>query len=65
MGDAVALVTGTLYGMLQKYSEDPQRPVRIDKVENERDEHGDRKSILTLTMKSGKVVRIIVAEVDP
>ena len=59
---ARSLVTGTLIGMLHSYSQDPERPVRIDKVEMVDDSAGNHLPMVRLTMKSGVRLLVIIAE---
>lgn len=60
--DARALVTGTLLAMLYEYSQRPDRPVRIDRVDMVDDPQGNHLPMVRLTMQSGTKLLLLVQE---
>ena len=63
--DAQALVTGGLFGLISKYVSDPDRGILIDDVEPDRDTEGNYKPSLTLKMRSGAVLKVLVIDDTP
>lgn len=63
LSETEALVTGALAGILIRYTADPERGVLIDDVTVETDQAGNFKQMLTLTMRSGARLRVIVTEI--
>lgn len=61
--DSQPLVTASIAAMLFRYIEDPDRPILMDNVQIERDANGNYKPMITVTMRSGTKLRVIVAEV--